>query len=163
MMAVQIFLGSDMARMVKKIGNWVVRFHFNHGIVIYSLIIAHTLSFLIFKYIASSKLDPFYVYTDFCLLCQVKTELFYTFGRLSFWVLSFSVSAAYFKNTDTFKKNWKFFHIANYLVFVLAAVHAFFIGHDILSIPYLFVYILSCLFVLYVFGSRLIRAYREIR
>jgi len=163
MMALQIYLGANLTNLISGVGGWIAKFHYKHGIVIYSLILAHTLSFVVLKYFANRILDPFYVFTDFCVLCQVRGELFYTFGRLAFWLLTFSVFAAYFRNTDTFKKHWRLFHYMNYFIFILALIHSFYVGSDVLSTTYIAVYIISSILVFYTIFQRVKRIYLEIK
>jgi predicted ferric reductase len=139
----QIVLGSMMQVWTEKFGGWVFKWHLTEGAVAYSLIFLHPLAFLLFNYVATKVLDPFYVYTDFCLACPVRTELFYTFGRLAFWLLSAAVLAAKLRTQPWWRENWRKFHIFNYVVFLLVAVHSYFSGSDASGFPFVIFYIFS--------------------
>jgi predicted ferric reductase len=145
----QIVLGAFMQRWIERMGGWVFRFHTTEGAVAYSLIFLHPLTFLVFNYLATRVLDPFYVYTGFCVLCEVKTELFYTFGRLAFWLISAAVLAAKLRNLSWWKFNWRKFHVLTYVVFLLVAVHSYFNGTDTYAFPFVIFYVVSVPIVLY--------------
>jgi sulfoxide reductase heme-binding subunit YedZ len=151
----QIVLGAYMPRWTERLGGWIFRFHLVEGAVVYSLIFLHPLVFLVSKYIATKALDPFYVFTGFCVLCQVRKEFFYTFGRLAFWLISAAVLAAKLRNLPWWKDNWRKFHILNYPVFFLAAIHSFFIGTDGQSFPFIIFYAFSVPIVLYISVSKI--------
>src|SRR3990172_7128967 len=58
----QVLLGSFMHRWIEKYGAWVFKFHITEGAVAYSLIFLHPLAFLLFNYIATKVIYPFYFY-----------------------------------------------------------------------------------------------------
>jgi hypothetical protein len=132
----QIVLGAFMEKWEKYLGNWVFKFHLTQGAIAYSLIFLHPISLLFFIFIARGVIDPFYIFTDFCVLCQTKPELYYTFGRISFWLVSAAILAATVRKLPWWRQNWRKFHILNYLVFFLIGVHAWFIGSDTSNFPF---------------------------
>lgn len=137
---VQIILGAFMNRWTEKLGGWVFNFHQAQGAIVYSLILAHPLLFVLFNFKLKGVLDPFYVFTDFCLLCPKPIELWYTFGRVSFWLISVAILAVILKNEPWWRTNWRKFHILNYVAFLLAATHSFFVGTDTKNIPFSYFY-----------------------
>jgi predicted ferric reductase len=140
MLSVQIILGAFMKKWIKKLGPRILRFHMIQGVVIYSLVALHIFLFFAFIFKTRGTIDPFYVFTDFCLLCKPKIELYYTFGRIAFWLLSLAVAAAVLRGESWWRKNWKYFHRLNYAVFFLVALHTFFLSVDIKVFPF------SCIF-----------------
>lgn len=139
----QIVLGSNMHRWIERYGAWVFKFHLTEGAIAYTLIFLHPLSFLLFNYIATKVFDPFYVYTGFCVLCQTRTELFYSFGRAAFWMVSAAVLAAKLRTLPWWREYWRKIHILNYLVFIFVVVHSFFVGTDSHSFPFILFYFVS--------------------
>jgi len=143
MLSFQIPIGAFMDNFEKKFGSWVYKFHLTEGVIIYSLVLTHTLSYLLFLFIATKVLAIFYIFTDFCLLCKTKPELFYTFGRLSFWFVSIAVMAAILRKQPWWKNNWRYFHRLNYIVYPLVATHAYFIGSDTRNPLFMGIFILG--------------------
>ena len=156
----QIVLGSFMHRWIEKYGAWVFKFHITEGAVAYGLIFLHPLAFLLFNYIATKVIDPFYVYTGFCVLCQTRTEFFYSFGRLAFWMVSAAVLAAKLRTQPWWREYWRKIHILNYLVFILVAVHSWFVGSDSHSFPFVLFYFFSVPIVIYIIISKLIAFFK---
>jgi len=132
----QIILGSLMEKWIEKLGGWVFKFHVIEGAVIYSLVLLHPLLFVLFRFKSLGILDPFYVFTDVCVLCANKTEFFYTFGRVGFWLITLAVVAAELRTQPWLRVHWRKFHILNYLAFVFVAIHGRFVGTDALTTPF---------------------------
>lgn len=127
---VQIVFGAYRPYLSKKMGSWVMSFHIWQGRLIYLFIFIHTFSLLTFNFFAKKGFDPFYVFVDFCLLCPTRQELFYSFGRIAFWLLNITVVTALLRNTSWWRENWRYFHLLNYPLFFLVSSHAFFVGSD---------------------------------
>lgn len=127
---VQIIFGAYRPKLSKLLGNWVMNFHIWQGRVIYVLVLIHTFSLLLFNFISKKGFDPFYVFVDFCVLCQTRKELFYSFGRFGFWLLNLAILSALVRKDNWWRQNWRYFHILNYILFFLISLHAFFIGSD---------------------------------
>lgn len=130
---IQIMLGAYMDKLTSKFGSWIFKVHAIQGPIIYLLALIHPLFLLIFNYKVFHTIDPFYIYTQACLLCPKQLELFYTFGRLGLWFLTIGVFAA----------NWKKLHFINYVVFFFVAMHGWFVGSDFRLSPLKFFYWLS--------------------
>jgi predicted ferric reductase len=136
----QIIVGAFMDKLIKWLGKWIFDFHIFEGVIAYSLIFLHPLLLVLFKFRVSRAFDPFYVFTDFCALCQTKPEYFLTLGRVAFWLFTVSVFAAIFRKSQSLKKNWRKLHVLNYFTFFLVAIHAYFLGSDRGRVPFVLVY-----------------------
>lgn len=135
----QIILGAFMEKWTNKLGGWIFRFHIIEGVIVYTLIILHPLSFMLFNYFARRGLDPFFVFTYLCVLCPTRIDFFETLGRISFWLLNIAVWAGLFRAATPYMRvNWRKFHILNYLAFVLIGIHSIGIGTDIGTPPFSF-------------------------
>lgn len=122
LITLHIYLGSS-----KKF----LKFHMWNGILAYTFILIHPLLLIVYKYLYISKIDPFYVFTDVCLLCDGKYEYLINFGRLAFYFLTIGVLASYFRNiNDWLKINWRKLHILNYFAFYFVSIHSYNIGTD---------------------------------
>lgn len=147
----QIILGSNLPFWIEKTGAWVFAFHIYEGVAIYSLVILHPVFFLFFNYFAGHGIDPFYVFTQVCLICQTKNEYYLTLGRISFWLINITVFSGLFRALTPFMRvHWRQFHVLNYLIFILVGIHGFFTGTDFRSWPFFGFAILSYLIILYV-------------
>jgi DMSO/TMAO reductase YedYZ heme-binding membrane subunit len=116
LLSVQILLGAFMGKWREKL-----------GVIIFLLMLTHLLLFVLLNFKLKGVIDPFYVFTDFCLMCPKLTEFYYTLGRVSFWLMSLTVLAAVLRNEPWWRKNWRKFHRLNYVVFLLMAAYLFFV------------------------------------
>lgn len=132
----QIVIGANMQALTQKFGAWVFKLHLAEGAFAYVLVLLHPLLFVLFNFKIRGVFDPFYVFTDLCVLCETSLEYFYNFGRVSFWVLTISILAAKFRTHPLLRNNWRKFHMLNYLVFFMVSVHAFKLGSDISFQPF---------------------------
>lgn len=141
MLFVQIILGAFMQKWIDKLGAWIFRFHIMEGLVIYSLVFAHPLFFVLFNYFIKGILDPFYVYVDVCALCKGSFEWFYNFGRIGFWLITTAVLAGLFRASTPFMRiHWRKFHILNYIAFFFIWYHSLRLGTDIGTAPFSYIY-----------------------
>lgn len=160
---VQIILGSFMSRLVDKLGGWVFSFHIFQGILIYILIILHPSIFVVFNYFVKGGIDPFYVFTDICLLCNNSKEFFYSLGRISFWLITVSVLAGLFRTaTPWLRTNWKKLHVLNYVSFILIYLHSIGEGTDIGTPPFTFFHGPAMIIVSIIILSKLIKFVKSI-
>ncbi len=132
----QIILGAFIRKWIEKLGGWVFKFHVLEGAVIYSLVLLHLLLFVLFRFKTLGVLDPFFVFTDVCVLCANKTEFLYNFGRVGFWLVTLAVVAAKLRTQPWWRIHWRKFHILNYFAFVLITIHTRFVGTDALTPPF---------------------------
>lgn len=157
MLTFQIVTGARMTKLTERFGGWVFKYHTWEGRIAYGFIFIHLISLLLVNYISKHILDPFYVFSDFCLLCETKTELFYTFGRIAFWLFTAAVIAAVVRTRPWWRQNWRNFHILNYLAFFLILIHAKNIGTDIHS-PIIYpIFILGSIAVFLTTIQRIVR------
>ncbi len=145
----QIITGAHLSKLSKVFGSWINKFHTFQGIVAYTFVLAHPLLFVFLNFKTRGLVDPFYVFTDFCLLCPRLYELYYSFGRVAFWLISFANLAAIARTETWWKKNWRKFHILNYLAFFLIAAHAWFSGVEITSTSFVYIFWFGIITVLY--------------
>ena len=145
----QIILGAFMQKWKEKLGVWVLKFHIIQGVIVYMLVLAHPLLFVIYNFKTRGLINPFYVFTDFCLLCPTPIELYYTFGRIAFWLISLAILAAILRSEVWWRKNWRKFHMLNYFVFFLIAIHAWFSGTDIINTSFVYIYWFGITTVIY--------------
>ena len=145
----QIITGAHLSKLSKVFGSWISKFHTFQGIVAYTFVLAHPLLFVFLNFRTRGIIDPFYVFTDFCLLCPRPFELYWSFGRIAFWLISLALIAAIIKGETWWRENWRKFHILNYFVFFLIAIHAWFSGTDIVSTPFVHVYWFGIIAVIY--------------
>jgi predicted ferric reductase len=133
----QILLGSFMMPLTDKLGGWIYKFHMWEGVSIYSLAVFHPIFFMILNYFGGKGINPFYIFTQICVLCPNQQELYYTLGRVSFWLINITVFAALFRTLTPFlRMNWRKFHVLNYLIFLIIGIHGLSIGTDFMRIPF---------------------------
>ncbi len=139
---IQIFLGAFMGRLTEKLGEWVFNFHLFNGKLLYTLILLHPALYMLYLFKIKGVLDPFYIYSDLCVLCKGNLEHFYNLGRVAFWLITAGIIAAIFRASDPFlKKNWRKFHLLNYFAFFLVAVHSKVLGTDVSTTPFKWIYL----------------------
>jgi hypothetical protein len=145
----QIMLGAYMHKWTDKLGGWVLRFHITEGVIIYLLVLMHPIFFMLFNYFYGKGLDPFYIFTQVCVICK-QQELYYTLGRISFWLINITVFAGLFRMATPFMRaNWKKFHVLNYLVFLIVGIHGLSIGTDFMVMPFFVFALISNLMISY--------------
>ncbi|KKQ43367.1 MAG: hypothetical protein US60_C0003G0011 [Microgenomates group bacterium GW2011_GWC1_37_8] len=141
---IQIILGSQMDRLVQLIGAKAYKIHISQGLVIYGLVLIHPLfeNIIVYK-VSKSLTDSLLVFIP---SFETQREILLVFGRSAFLLATLAVIAAYFRTKPFFRRNWRAFHILNYLVFYSVFYHAR-IGSDLASQPFDSVYWLSLVLV----------------
>jgi len=147
----QIVIGSNMNKLIEKYGAWIFRFHVTEGIFTYLLVLIHPLLAVLLNFKLLGPFDPFYVFTDFCVICKTNSELFLTFGRVAFWIITLAVAAGYFRTNPWLRRNWKKFHKLNFIAFFLIAIHSWFVGSDTQSSPFVYFFYFTIPIVAYLF------------
>ncbi len=150
----QLVVGSFMQQLTDKLGGWVFKFHITHAIFLYILIFSHPVLFVVFNWVVGQGFDPFYVFTDFCLLCRNSVEMGYSLGRFAFVAITIAYIAAKFREHPLLQRNWRKFHILNYVAFILVSAHAWRVGSDIRSPYFFWFFVLTQLGVLYLILRR---------
>jgi predicted ferric reductase len=134
---VQIILGAFMEKFSKKFGNWIFNFHAAEGILVYLFVFIHVFTYVLLNYFSGHGLDPYVAFINICLLCKTPYDYYLTAGRISFWILSVGVLAAILRKfSPWFINHWRKFHVVNYFVFILMAVHGFMMGSDFRTMPF---------------------------
>lgn len=103
------------------------------------------------------KFDPFYVYTDLCVLCNGTYEYFVNFGRIAFYITTVTVITARFKSylANWIKNNWRKLHIINYVAFYFVSIHAYNLGSDTSKWWFIYLFWFCQALVLYVILKRI--------
>jgi predicted ferric reductase len=128
---IQIVLGSNMDFWRTKLGDKALKLHIVNGILTYTFIFLHPILMVLYMYSYSSNFDPFYVYTDFCVLCDGAYEYYINFGRLAFLFTTIAVFAGLFRGMNMWmRQNWRKLHILNYFAFYFVSIHSYNIGSD---------------------------------
>lgn len=142
---VQILLGSYMNFWTKFLGALTFKYHVVEGIVGYGMFLAHPLLYVVFTYVALQKLTTF-ILPDLSIN-TANYELFLTYGRIGFILLSIGVAAALLRNNPRLRHSWRKFHILNYFSFFFVAVHAFNVGTDMNLAPFNFFFWIALLII----------------
>jgi len=156
LLAIQIFLGAFMGKLTEKFGGWLFNVHTIQGIVIGILVLIHPLIYLYQNFLGRGVFDPFIVFTDVCLLCETKHDLYLTFGKLAFWGLGATIAAGILRTRPWWRKNWRYIHVLNYLLFFAIAIHSWFVGSDVKRIPFVYIFFLSVVVVTYTLAVKLL-------
>lgn len=126
----QIFLSSNTK---------FIKYHMLNGILAYTFVFIHPILMIVSRYFLYRKIDPFYVYTDVCVLCDGIYEYYVNFGRIAFYLTTTAVIAVKYKNMSSWLKiHWRKLHVLNYLAFYAVSIHAYSLGSD--SSTKLFIY-----------------------
>jgi len=140
----QIVIGSNMDWWVQAIGAKAYKIHITQGLCIYALVLIHPVLYLVFNYQTNNDL----VQTLLAILPTFATnsETLITFGKIALITLTITVSAAYFRTNTFFRRNWRYFHLLNYLVFYLVFLHAR-VGTDFDSPVFYSLYLAAFFFI----------------
>ena len=152
----QIVIGANISKLFKVFGSWIRKFHIFQGVIAYFLVLIHPLIYVLFNYKLSGSLDPFYVFTDICVLCARPYELHYSIGRIAFWLVTLAILAAVARGETWWKKNWRKFHILNYFVFFLLSAHAWFVGTDLVNASFVYIFWIETGIVLLILIQKLV-------
>ena len=133
LISMQIILGSNMDWWLQVFGSKAYRVHIVQGLFIYGLALFHPLMEVSIVYkISESLLDALYVFVP-----SIKStrDIYLIYGRSALIFLTIGVLASYFRTMPFLRKNWKVFHIINYLVFYAVYFHMR-VGSDIMTWPF---------------------------
>jgi len=163
---IQLISGAFMAKLTKKFGGWVFKFHIVEGVLVYCLAVLHPLVFMAFNHFTGSGWNPYAVFINVCLLCNSPVNFYYTLGMIAFWLLTVAFFAAIFRHFNLwFKKNWRKFHVLNYLIFLIVGVHAFLLGTDFSHKPFVYfalpAYAIVVVIVIFIEFPRLYKNFRN--
>lgn len=140
LITLQIYLGS------RKIN---LKLHMANGLIAYTFVLIHPLLLILYRYVFFGRFDPYYVFTDACVLCGNLNEYFINFGRIGLYLITIAVFVAKFKNIDKWlKANWTKIHPINYLAFYSLSIHALGVGTDSGSIIFILFFVFCQIVVL---------------
>ncbi len=92
----------------------------------YLFVLIQPFLIILARYIFNSDLDPFYMFTDLCVLCGNKAEFTVNFLRIAFYSVSVAVFVPLIKNYDKFlKKYWKYSEVFYYVGFYALSIYVF--------------------------------------
>ncbi len=157
LLGIQVILGSNMDRFVQIVGARAYKLHITQGLVAYGFVLFHPLfeNLLVYQLTRSlvATLQVFIPSFD------TQKDIFLIFGRSAFILLTIAVFASYFRTKTFFRRNWRAFHMLNYLVFYLIFIHAR-LGSDVKSPPFVLVYWLFLIIVSASVAQRLLKYFR---
>lgn len=98
----------------------------------YGFIFIHPLLHTIYWFKLRNVVDPFYVYTDICGLCDDLPTYATTFGKLAFWTLTATTLWQVTKVKPAVYKWLKRHHLKylNYFAFALVTIHSLVLASD---------------------------------
>ena len=131
---VQILLGSYINFWQRFLGARTFKYHLFQGLISYGLLLAHPLLYVVFTYQMFGKITTFLL-PNFDINPGIY-ELYLTYGRIAFVLLTIGVAAGYFRNKPFLRAHWRKFHILNYFSFFFIAIHAYNVGTDIAVFPF---------------------------
>src|SRR3989344_1252514 len=137
----QIIIGSNLSLWTKILGAKAYRIHIVQGLFAYGLILFHPLTNSVLIYFATQSIVN--VLVDLLPRFRSSTDSLILFGKTAFVLASISVFASYFRTKPFLRKNWRVFHILNYLVFILIIFHSKGLESDIATFPFNIVYFLG--------------------
>ncbi len=92
----------------------------------YLFIFIQPILVILSRYIFNSDLDPFYMYTDLCVLCDGRGEFIINFLRIAFYSVSIAVFAPVFGYLDkTIKKYEKYLRYFYFVGFYSLSIYLF--------------------------------------
>jgi len=154
----QIIPGAFLSKWVQIIGSKAYKFHITLGLLSYGFILIHPfLNSLLTLQITGSFGA---VLADIFVGAKSQHDLLQIYGKFALILLTIGVGAGYFRTKLFFRKNWKVFHIVNYLAFILVAIHSKGLGSDINSFPYSYLYWIFVFFVFLTLVYKLIHVVR---
>lgn len=128
----------------------LIKYHMLNGILAYFFVFLHPVLMIVYRYILYQKMDPFYVFTDACLLCDGAYEYYINFGRIAFYLITIAVIAVKFRYINNWlKTNWRKLHILNYVAFYFVSIHAYSLGSDSSTKLFIYFFWLAQAIVLY--------------
>lgn len=92
----------------------------------YLFVLVQPFFIILARYVFNSELDPFYMFTDLCVLCGNKAEFTVNFLRIAFYGVSVAVFVPLIKNYDNFlKKYWKYSELFFFVGFYALSIYVF--------------------------------------
>jgi hypothetical protein len=119
-----LFIQILVGRFVKKSGLYYLL-----TALVIGLIFTHVFAYVYYAKIIKGLFDPFYPFTDICLLCKdvIFPEYYINIGRIAIWIMGLTTLALF---TRFSMIKW-----LNMIVFLLIALHILFLGGDYKEFP----------------------------
>lgn len=134
MLFTQIVLGSEIGSWIRQIGGSAFKYHVSHGLVAYFFMLAHPFMQIVLDVNLRG------IFAGLITLLPGR-DIFLNFGKLALLFISTAVFAGYFRTKPFLRKNWRKFHILNYLAFIFVGIHSWNLGTDVKSFPFITTYI----------------------
>lgn len=93
------------------------------SLMTYVFIFTYPILMVISRYLSLGKIDPFYVYTDVCVLCSGNYEYYINFGRISFYLVTITFLSSKFDINSWIKTNMRKINILNYVAFYSLTIY----------------------------------------
>ena len=145
---IQITLGSLMERWIKILGAKAFRAHVTEGIITYTFIFIHPLMQMYFDYSARGLFGAL-------LTLFPGRDIYLNLGKVGFLLLTVGVIAAYFRTKPFFRRNWRTFHVLNYIAFFSIFIHSRNLGSDVNSLPFAILHKSSVFIVVFIISYKL--------
>ncbi len=92
----------------------------------YLFVLVQPFLIILARFVFNSDLDPFYMFTDLCVLCGNRAEFTVNFLRIAFYSVTIAVFVPLIKNYDKFlKKYWKYSEVFYYVGFYALSIYVF--------------------------------------
>lgn len=134
---IQIILGAFMPKFIEVFGAGALRWHIRQGIITYGIVLLHPFLYTVYTATVSKNFNPLMsIWPNF----SDPKEYYITFGRIALFLLTIGVFSAIFRSQPFLIKNWRKFHILNYITFALILFHSWNVGSDTKEPPFIFLY-----------------------
>jgi glycine/D-amino acid oxidase-like deaminating enzyme/nitrite reductase/ring-hydroxylating ferredoxin subunit/DMSO/TMAO reductase YedYZ heme-binding membrane subunit len=147
---VQVMLGSSMV-LFRKVFPWIEKFHHAEGVFVLLFALLHP-SLLFLGYGPAG-----YLSYDFVIPEQ---KLFVYLGQVQLFLMILTVATALLRKSRWLQKKWHYVHFLNYVVFISAWTHSWFLGSDVRTTGLRYVWIFFGLTFLASGIARLVRGIR---
>lgn len=152
---VQTILGSNMRYFIEVFGGGIYRYHMTQGVIAYLIILLHPFFFTFFN-IQTSGINS--AVSAILPNFGSRMQNLILFGEIGLLFLTIGVITGILGQHQLIISYWRKLHILNYFVFPLILVHSFFIGQDVRSSIFVFLYpIFILIYLIIVFKKLLFR------
>jgi len=154
LLSFQLVLGPLMPKLVEKMGGWIFNFHVTEGLGAWGIVLLHPTLNVFLNYKISGLSTA--LLTFFPRFSSTQ-EVWYSFGKFAFILITIAVLAGYFREKPFLRKNWNKLHILNYFAFVFVAIHTYYSGTDAWTAPFSWFYWIGVGAIVLATLSRLLR------
>lgn len=140
MLFVQIFLGSKMWELLKFFGAKAFKYHVTHGLIAYAFILIHPFMQMAIDVNLRGPLAGLLTFLP-------GRDIFLNLGKLAFVLVTAGAAAGYLRTRPFLRRNWRKLHILNYLAFIFVSIHAWNLGTDAKSFPFVITFFTGVLAV----------------